>query len=79
MVRQLAPTENGLPIEIYAFTNTTVWTEYEQIQSDIFDYIYAALPSFGLRVHQSPTGSDMRAFGIELAAAVTPVTNESHR
>ncbi len=72
MVRQLAPTENGLPIEIYAFTNTTVWTEYEQIQSDIFDYIYAALPSFGLRVHQSPTGSDMRAFGNEMAAAILP-------
>lgn len=61
MVRQLAPTENGQPIEIYAFTNTVVWAEYEAIQSDIFDYIYAALPAFGLRVHQTPTGTDIRA------------------
>lgn len=71
MVRQLAPTENGLPIEIYAFTNTTDWNEYENIQSDIFDYIYAALPAFSLRVFQNPTGSDMRALGVGLAGAVT--------
>ncbi|MDX7018479.1 mechanosensitive ion channel, partial [Klebsiella aerogenes] len=55
MVRQLAPTSEGLPIEIYAFTNTTVWVEYEAIQSDIFDHIFAILPQFGLRIHQSPT------------------------
>ncbi|HGN1294186.1 TPA: mechanosensitive ion channel family protein [Proteus mirabilis] len=61
MVRQLAPTSEGLPIEIYAFTNTTVWVEYEAIQSDIFDHIFAILPQFGLRIHQSPTGSDVRA------------------
>lgn len=61
MVRQLAPTENGQPVEIYAFTNTVVWAEYEAIQSDIFDYLYAALPAFGLRVHQTPTGTDIRA------------------
>ncbi|MDM3869373.1 mechanosensitive ion channel family protein [Proteus faecis] len=61
MVRQLAPTSDGLPIEIYAFTNTTVWVQYEAIQSDIFDHIFAILPQFGLRVHQSPTGNDVRA------------------
>ncbi|WP_241571407.1 mechanosensitive ion channel family protein [Rosenbergiella nectarea] len=61
MVRQLAPSENGQPIEIYAFTNTVVWAEYEAIQSDIFDYLYAALPTFGLRVHQTPTGTDIRS------------------
>lgn len=60
MVRQLAPTNDGLPIEIYAFTNTTVWVQYEAIQSDIFDHIFAILPQFGLRVHQSPTGNDVR-------------------
>ncbi|MGB9095171.1 mechanosensitive ion channel family protein [Erwinia sp.] len=60
MVRQLAPGSEGLPIEIYAFTNTTVWLEYEKIQSDIFDHIFALLPEFGLRVHQTPTGNDMR-------------------
>ncbi|MEM6049174.1 mechanosensitive ion channel family protein [Erwinia sp. P7711] len=60
MVRQLAPGSEGLPVEIYAFTNTTAWLEYEKIQSDIFDLIFAVLPEFGLRVHQSPTGNDMR-------------------
>ncbi|MBT0726168.1 mechanosensitive ion channel family protein [Rosenbergiella australiborealis] len=61
MVRQLAPADHGQPIEIYAFTNTVIWAEYEAIQSDIFDYIYAALPAFGLRVHQSPTSADIRS------------------
>ncbi|WP_338574179.1 mechanosensitive ion channel family protein [Erwinia billingiae] len=60
MVRQLAPGSEGLPIEIYVFTNTTVWLEYEKIQSDIFDHIFALLHEFGLRVHQTPTGNDMR-------------------
>ena len=60
MVRQLAPGAEGLPVEIYMFTNTTVWLEYENIQSDIFDHIFAVLPEFGLRVHQTPTGNDLR-------------------
>lgn len=60
MVRQLAPDSNGLPIEIYAFSATTVWLEYESIQADIFDHVYAVLPAFGLRVHQTPTGYDLR-------------------
>lgn len=63
MVRQMPPTSEGLPIEIYAFTNTTVWAEYEGIQSDIFDHAFAVIPEFGLRVHQTPTGNDMRAIG----------------
>jgi miniconductance mechanosensitive channel len=61
MVRQLAPDANGLPIEIYAFTNTVVWAEYESIQADIFDHIYAVVEEFGLRIHQSPTGNDIRS------------------
>lgn len=61
MVRQLAPDNNGLPIEIYAFTNTVVWAEYESIQADIFDHIFAVVDEFGLRIHQSPTGNDIRA------------------
>lgn len=60
MVRQLAPTPEGLPLEIYAFTNTTVWAEYESIQADIFDHILAVIDEFGLRVYQTPTGNDMR-------------------
>ena len=63
MVRQLAPGPEGVPLEVYAFTNTTVWLEYERIQSDIFDHIFAVLPAFGLRVHQTPTGHDFRCLG----------------
>ncbi len=58
LVRQLAPTELGLPLEIYAFTNTTVWRDYENIQGDIFDHLLAVLPEFDLKVFQSPTASD---------------------
>ena len=59
LVRQLQPTEAGLPIEIYAFTATTAWGEYEAIQSDIFDHLLAILPEFGLKLFQAPTGSDL--------------------
>lgn len=60
MVRQLPPTEHGQPIEIYCFTNTIEWAAYEGIQSDIFDHLYATLPSFGLRAYQAPSGSDFK-------------------
>lgn len=60
MVRQLNPTSDGLPLEVYCFANTTVWTEYESIQSDIFDHLLSILPEFGLRVFQHPSGIDMR-------------------
>ncbi len=60
MVRQLAPGPEGVPMEVYAFTNDTAWANYEGIQSDIFDHIFAVLPEFGLRLHQTPTGHDMR-------------------
>ena len=59
MVRQLAPGPEGLPLEIYCFTNTTVWTEYEDIQADIFDHLLAIVPDFGLRLFQKPAGSDL--------------------
>lgn len=58
IIRQLEPTENGLPIEIYAFTNNTAWAVYEGIQSDIFDHVLAVVPEFDLRIFQSPTGHD---------------------
>ena len=61
MVRQLAPDNQGLPIEIYAFTSTVVWLEYESIQADIFDHIFAVVEEFGLRIHQAPTGNDVRS------------------
>jgi miniconductance mechanosensitive channel len=58
LVRQLQPTECGLPIEVYVFSSDTVWANYEAIQADIFDHILAVIPEFGLRVFQHPTGSD---------------------
>lgn len=64
MVRQLAPTNDGVPLEIYCFTNDVAWVNYEGIQADIFDHIFAVIKEFDLRVHQSPTGDDIRS-GIE--------------
>ncbi|AQX20050.1 mechanosensitive ion channel family protein [Bartonella sp. WD16.2] len=58
MIRQLSPTPNGLPLEVYCFTNTTIWIEYEQIQADIFDHLYSILPSFDLKLFQNPSGYD---------------------
>ncbi len=58
LVRQLAPTSQGLPIEIYVFTNDIVWANYEGIQADIFDHLLAVVPMFDLRVFQEPTGAD---------------------
>lgn len=52
MTRQLAPTPTGLPLEIYAFANTVQWEEYENIQSDIFDFLIASLPEFGLSLYE---------------------------
>lgn len=59
MVRQLQPTPEGVPVEIYCFTNTTVWPEYERIQSDIFDHILAVTPRFGLKVFQRISSIDI--------------------
>ena len=59
IVRQLAPGPEGLPLEIYCFTNTTEWAAYEDIQSDIFDHLLAIVPEFGLRLYQKPAGSDL--------------------
>lgn len=61
MARQLPVTADGLPLELYCFTNTTAWLKYESIQSDIFDHLLAILPEFGLRVYQHPSGMDVRA------------------
>jgi miniconductance mechanosensitive channel len=60
MVRQLAHSENGLPLEIYAFTNSVDWGVYETVQSDIFDHLFAVASEFGLRVFQNPSGADLR-------------------
>ncbi|EMD82815.1 mechanosensitive ion channel family protein [Pacificimonas flava] len=59
MVRQLASGADGLPLEIYCFTDTTDWATYEGIQADIFDHLIAILPEFGLRLFQKPSGLDL--------------------
>ncbi|NWB91874.1 mechanosensitive ion channel family protein [Pseudomonas agarici] len=61
MVRQMQTTAQGVPLEIYCFTRTTAWADYERIQGDIFDYLLAILPEFGLSVYQQPSGADWRA------------------
>ena len=71
MVRQLASGPNGLPIEIYVFTNDTVWAHYEKIQADIFDHIFAVIPQFELKVFQNPTGRDFGKLAIGVGEKVT--------
>jgi miniconductance mechanosensitive channel len=60
LVRHLQPTEKGIPIEIYVFSNDQAWANYEAIQADIFDHILAVIPEFDLRVFQNPTGDDFQ-------------------
>jgi len=60
IVRQLDPSEKGLPMEIYVFSKIQSWVEYEALQSDIFDHILAVVPEFDLKVFQEPSGSDLR-------------------
>ena len=59
MVRQLKQGAQGLPLEVYCFLNTTVWTDYEALQSDIFDHLFAVLPQFGLYAYQQPSGRNI--------------------
>ena len=66
LVRQLSPTSTGVPLEIYTFTSTTDWVEYEGIQSDIFDHIFAVLPKFGLRAFQDGTVEAAAARGLPI-------------
>ena len=60
MARSLESTTNGTPLEVYCFTATTAWLEYEGIQGDIFDHLYAILPEFGLLAFQNPSGNDVK-------------------
>lgn len=60
LVRQLAPTEHGLPMEIYAFTSDTGWIAHEGVQGDIFDHLFSVIGEFGLRVFQEPSGYDLK-------------------
>lgn len=67
LIRQLAPGDNGLPIEIYIFTDTTVWAEYEAIQADIFDHLLAVIPEFGLAPFQNSTGKESISGTLEVS------------
>lgn len=76
LVRHLAPTEHGLPIEIYVFSADQAWTNYEAIQADIFDHLIAAVQQFDLKVFQYPAGTDLRA-ALMTKSASTPVPTHS--
>ncbi|HAL87196.1 MAG TPA: mechanosensitive ion channel protein MscS, partial [Deferribacteraceae bacterium] len=67
LVRQLAPTPQGLPLEVYVFSNDTNWVNYEGIQSDIFDHLLAVITEFDLRVFQSPSGYDVSELADKLS------------
>lgn len=67
LVRQLQPGDKGLPVEIYVFSKSTAWADYENLQADIFDHVFAVIPEFGLRVFQAPSGNDLKMVGDKLA------------
>ena len=77
MVRQLQPTETGLPMQLYFFTDTVVWVDYEGIQSDVFDHVLAVIPEFGLRVFQNPSGEDIASLRGPVQADVPPAPKEA--
>ena len=66
MVRQLQPTETGIPLELYFFSANKVWVAYEGIQADVFDHVLAIIPEFGLRIFQNPSGEDLRRIGVKI-------------
>ena len=72
LVRQLPPDERGLPIEIYVFSSDQAWVNYEDIQADIFDHIFAVLPEFGLRPFQNPAGAEIASAIERVRLAITP-------
>ena len=77
LVRQRDPGASGLPIEIYCFTNTTVWNDYEAIQSGIFDHLYSILPRFGLYPYQQPSGRDFQKIRVLETVSETVLKNDA--
>lgn len=65
MVRQLQPTPHGMPLELYFFSADKQWIAYETLQADVFDYVMALVPNFGLKVFQSPMGEDIKEAGLK--------------
>jgi miniconductance mechanosensitive channel len=70
-VRQLAPGQHGLPLEIYAFCKDKVWANYEAIQSDIFDHLLAIAHEFDLKIYQYPSGADLTELGFHSQTATS--------
>ncbi len=66
MVRQLQPSAEGVPLELYCFTRSCEWIEYEQAQGEVMDHFFAVIPQFGLRVYQRPTGADLNTLRAEV-------------
>ncbi|NVZ63752.1 mechanosensitive ion channel family protein [Pseudomonas gingeri] len=79
MVRQMQTTAQGVPLEIYCFTRTTAWADYERIQGDIFDYLLAVLPEFGLSLYQQPSGSDLRSGMLPALLGASHIPGPEHR
>ena len=60
MVRELAPTPQGVPLDLYFFTEQTVWKDYEHLQASVMDHVFASVVRFGLRIYQAPSGLDLK-------------------
>lgn len=71
LVRQLDPTPQGLPLQVYAFTRSTVWDEHERVKGDVFDHLMAIAPSFGLQVFQEPSGGNIDKASDRLSARLS--------
>lgn len=72
MVRQLQPTPQGLPLELYFFSDGTAWVPYENLQSEVFEHLFAVLPQFGLRVFQAPAGTDFSSVPVQPSVVEMP-------
>lgn len=75
IVRQLAPTTQGLPIEVYAFTSTTAWSEYERIMSEVFNQLIASVGIFGLTIFEATAGSDAYSITVKQNQETNKITN----
>src|SRR5690606_31573082 len=64
IVLMMEPESQGIPIEVYCFTNNTAWVEYERIEGDIFAHLLSFLPAFWLRLYHAPAGPALSAIAI---------------
>lgn len=73
LVRHLQPTETGLPIQVYVFSAKQAWVDFEAVQADIFDHIFAVVPEFDLRAFQNPSGNDFKNLARSQAINTPPI------